>query len=460
MGLVYVGGVAGGRAGSTSTTTQSISGTLTGGIASSPSEGDLVIIKISAAGASGYTCSTLAVSSWTNGTFRSNTGATYYSYQQYSYKFMGSTPDTEITIPSSGATRNAQRWAVHVFRNVDTTTPLDVTTVYASGTASGRPNPGAITPATTGAWILWLGSSAAATGAAYTAPTDFATNWLGDTQSDNYDCMDGFGYYTGWSSGQYDPAAITAGGTTNAADTWVAETVVLRPSSNFSGSVSVTAVSNSVTATGGPGKSGSVSVTALSATLSAVGQKNAKQAASVTAVTATLTAAGGKNMGASAGTLSVSTSMSATGKKDTSGTISVSVTAEAITVTATKAGGNDKTGTASVSQGHTLTATVSKHISGTATVTQGSTLTAAWKKGGVADCTLSASTALSLTSRKAITGTATVSVSSTLTTSGMRTYYLKRYPNVILSASHLSGAYTDIDEDPTSPDGNWLLFAA
>jgi hypothetical protein len=253
MSIQYVGGVQGNRAGATTTTTQSISGTLTGGLASSPIEGDLVIILIGAASAATYTPTTLAVSGWTNGTFRSNTGVTNYSYQQYSYKFMTATPDTSITIPSSGNARNAQRWAVHVFRGVNSTTPLDVTTVFASGTASGRPNPGAITPSTAGAWILWTGVSAAGTGTAFTAPTDFSTNWRGGTTSDTYDVMLGFGYYTGWTTGEYDPAAITTGGTTGATDSWVAETLVLRPSAyNFTSTpsdtttVSDTSISHSI----------------------------------------------------------------------------------------------------------------------------------------------------------------------------------------------------------------------
>jgi len=230
MAIQYVGGLDGGRVGSTSTTNVSINGTLTGGLASSPSEGDLVVILISAASASGYVPTTLAVSGWNNGTFRSNTGVANYSYQQHSWKFMTATPDTVITVPSTGNIRNAQSWVVHVFRGVDATTPFDVATVFASGTGTGRPNPGPITPSTEGAWILWMGASAAATGALYTAPTNFSTNWHTDTRVDNYDSMVGFGYYTGWSSGQYDPAAITAGGTTGATDSWVAETVVLRPS--------------------------------------------------------------------------------------------------------------------------------------------------------------------------------------------------------------------------------------
>jgi hypothetical protein len=233
MAISYVGGVQGGRAGNTGTTTQSLSGTLSGGSNTSPSAGDLVVV-LCAAGADTTAAPTQSVSGNNNGAYtqltaQSQLGTTYDSYHLVSYIIQGSTVDTTITIPSSGSARNAQRWIVHVFRGVDSTTPMDVTATYAKGTATGRPNPAAITPTTAGAWIAAFYASAAATGAAYTAPTDFATDWLGGTTVDTADCMTGGGYYTGWVSGNYDPAAISAGGTTNADDSWTATTVALRP---------------------------------------------------------------------------------------------------------------------------------------------------------------------------------------------------------------------------------------
>jgi len=234
MAISYVGGVQGGRAGATTTTTQSLSGTLTGGSNTSPSAGDLVVV-FCATGSDGTGAPTSQdISGNNNGaytglTFQSTSATTYDSGSEVSYKIQGGTVDTTVTIPSSGNARNAQRWVVHVFRGVDATTPLDVTSTYATGTATGRPNPALIAPTTAGAWICAFYASAAATGTAYTAPTDFATDWLGGTTADNADCMTGGGYYTGWTSGNYDPAAITAGGTTNAADSWTATTIALRP---------------------------------------------------------------------------------------------------------------------------------------------------------------------------------------------------------------------------------------
>lgn len=234
MAITYVGGVTGGRAGSTSTTTQSISTTLTGGSNTSPSTGDLVVVYCSAAADGTANPANQAISGNTSGaysteTFQQANGTTYDTNSQLNYQFMGATPDTTLTIPSSGNARNAQRWVVHVFRSVDSVTPMDVAVQPASGTGTGRPVPAGILPTTAGAWIAAFYASAAGTGTAYTAPTELV-DWLGNTQVDTADCMSGGGYYDIWSSGTYTPQAITAGGTTNAADSWTAMTIALRPS--------------------------------------------------------------------------------------------------------------------------------------------------------------------------------------------------------------------------------------
>lgn len=232
MGISYVGGVQGGRAGSTSTTTQSLNGTLTGGSDTSPSAGDLVIVWCSVGTNSSYLASSQIVSGNNNGTYSYTTfqsqADTYYSQSQLNYKIQGATVDTSLTIPSSGSSRNAQRWIVHVFRGVSASSPFDVTPVPSSGDNTGRPNPTAITPSTAGAWIVAYYASAVATGIAYTSPG--LSGWLGDTTADTYDVIQGGGYYSSWTSGEYDPPAITAGGTINTTDSWTGMTLALRVS--------------------------------------------------------------------------------------------------------------------------------------------------------------------------------------------------------------------------------------
>jgi len=82
------------------------------------------------------------------------------------YKIMGSTPDTTITFSQTGSADNAGTAAILVFRNVDTTTPIDVTTTTATAANTVLANPPAITPTTAGAWIIYGASGAHAGGAA------------------------------------------------------------------------------------------------------------------------------------------------------------------------------------------------------------------------------------------------------------------------------------------------------
>jgi hypothetical protein len=105
---------------------------------------------------------------------------------------------------------------------------MDATPTYATGSGTdNRPNPAAITPVTAGAWIVCCGGGAAAAGTTlYTAA--YLTNLLTYNGADTNDGTVGSGYYTGWTSGAYDPA-VFGGGSVNAANSWGATTLALRP---------------------------------------------------------------------------------------------------------------------------------------------------------------------------------------------------------------------------------------
>jgi len=246
MAIQYVGGQVAGRAGANSTTT--VTYALTGGLASVPAAGDLVIITaiVGSQGRNPAQAIT-APATWTAlGQLNPNT-TTYDTSLNVSRKFMPATPNTTFTLPSTGNVADAQRYTIQVFRGVDPTNPLDVAAVSATGTATGRPNPGSITPTTAGAWVVICGGGAAATGAAYTAPANFTTNFLTGFTADTNDAMVGSGYWSGWTSGAVDPAQYT-GGTTNAVDSWAAYTIALRPAVN---NYSLTAQGGSYSVTGG-----------------------------------------------------------------------------------------------------------------------------------------------------------------------------------------------------------------
>lgn len=227
MAISYVGGKGAGTAGQGGGSISLTTG-LTGGSGGAPIEGDLVVVTVSVGTAA--RAPTIAISTpsgYTALTARRTTATTYDTNVQTCYKVMGSTPDTAVTIPASGNNADGIAYTIQVFRGVDPTTPMDTTATYATGSGTNsNPNPAAITPVTAGAWIVCCGGGAAATGAVYTA--GYLTNFLTYNGPDTNDGTVGSGYYTGWTSGAYDPAAF-GGGNANAANSWGATTLALRP---------------------------------------------------------------------------------------------------------------------------------------------------------------------------------------------------------------------------------------
>lgn len=223
MAISYVGGQVAGRVGTVGTT--SVTFALTGGSNTTPQPGDLVVIT-SVVGSQGRTPAQ-AISGYTAlGQLNAN-GTTYDTSLNVSWKVMGLTPDLSFTLPSTGDAADAQRYTVQVWRGVDT---AGITSASATGTGTGRPNAPSITPTVAGSVVVLCGGGAAATGASYTAPTNFTTNFLTGATADTNDAMVGSGYWTGWTSGAVDPAAYT-GGTTNAVDSWAIYSIVLPPAS-------------------------------------------------------------------------------------------------------------------------------------------------------------------------------------------------------------------------------------
>lgn len=227
MAIQYVGGKGGGRAGATTPLSVSLSSGLSGGIASGVSAGDLVIVTV-AVGTQGRN-PTCAVSGYTALTQQHTTATTYDISVCTSYKFMPTTPDANVSIPSTGNIADGQGYEIHVFRGVDPTTPLDgVTPTYATGSGTNnRPDPAAITPATAGAWIYCGGGGAASSGTTVFTSTSLE-DFLSHNGADTNDGTVGAGYYSGWTSGSWNCAQF-GGGSVNAANSWGATTLVLRP---------------------------------------------------------------------------------------------------------------------------------------------------------------------------------------------------------------------------------------
>lgn len=237
MALSYVGGNTGAWAGATTGTNNvSLTG-LTGGSSSSAAAGDFVV----AVYATGSTADrALTITDGTNnytivGSELYSNGTSYDTNFRVAYKLL-TAADANVVFGPTGNNADAGAAAVHVWRGIDGNTQLDVSAITATGTATGRPNAGQITPTTSGAIVLVAGGGAAQTGANNTASE--LSNFVTTSSADNNDAMVGLGSYA-WTSGAFDPAAWT-GGTTNAGDSWAAITLALRPASSPSGDMAAT----------------------------------------------------------------------------------------------------------------------------------------------------------------------------------------------------------------------------
>jgi hypothetical protein len=223
-GIEYVGGYTLGFAGSASNITITFGGNLTGGIASSASEGDLVIVYFGTGSGSDRN---LVVAGYTEiAELYSND--TYAANLAVAYKFMGETPDTNFVLTGgTRSTADAGAVVVHVFRNVDPFVPTDVTSTTATGTNSVLCNPPAITPSTAGAVVVSGGAGAHTRGDRAFSSSDL-TAFLSSGEDDTNDVTVGAGYVE-WTSGAVDPAAFTFSNTNSTSYSWAAVTLVLRP---------------------------------------------------------------------------------------------------------------------------------------------------------------------------------------------------------------------------------------
>jgi hypothetical protein len=225
----YVGGRTQAITGTTSDVTFSLTG-LTGGLATAPVQGDFVIVAFMAASiTAGKTLSTSS-SGWTQITQLYSADTTYDVYLTAFYKIMGASPDTSITFAGgTGAAADAGAAVCHVWRGVDTTTPLDVTSTTATGIDTRNANPPAITPTTTNSLIIAIGACGySGSNDTYdNGPTNF-TQFLTAQASGTNDGNIGIAAFRGWTSGSIDPSAFVNG--TSSTDTgWAAYTLALRP---------------------------------------------------------------------------------------------------------------------------------------------------------------------------------------------------------------------------------------
>jgi len=154
---------------------------------------------------------------------------TYDTNLRVAYKRMGATPDTNVIFGASNSTSVGTLSGALIFRNVDISSPFDVTSNTANATGTNVINPAAITPVSRNAMIAVIGAGAysGATGL-YTA-TGLENAFTDVVNESNSDGGIGLGIYSQWASGVYDPAAWTNTQSSTSTQSYSSITIALRP---------------------------------------------------------------------------------------------------------------------------------------------------------------------------------------------------------------------------------------
>lgn len=223
--IEYVGGTTAAITGNASSTTNVSLTSLTGGIATSPAANDVVVVYY---GTGSTTDRSIGVT--TTGyveaqeLYSNDTNDTNLSV---SYKVMGASPDTQVTVSATGSTADAGAVVIQVWRNVDQVIPFDVGSTTATGTNSVLCNPPSITPTTVGAVIISGGAGAHTAGVRTFSSSDLS-NFASVGSNSSTDVTVGVGSKN-WTSGAFNPAAFTFSTADSVSYSWAAVTLALTP---------------------------------------------------------------------------------------------------------------------------------------------------------------------------------------------------------------------------------------
>lgn len=221
---VYVGGQTLGILGQA--TAYTLNFALTGGIASVPAIGDVVIVAFSAGS---IASASLAVTGYTQLAFLYSSD-TYDTILYVGYKVLSAADTTLVTSSiGTGSTSNAGAFCVQVWRNIDTTTPIDQTTTTATGLNTAYPIPPAITPVSNRSVIIAVSASGHIFGTtAYASyPLPYARTVGGS--NDTYDTTLGITSFPYKNTAAIYPVPFFVNFTDSTSYSWAAATVALRP---------------------------------------------------------------------------------------------------------------------------------------------------------------------------------------------------------------------------------------
>lgn len=230
MAIQYVGGQTAAIT-AVSPATQTVTFSLTGGTASTPAAGDLVLVLYTASSTTDDNLSSkMLTAGYTQVSELYSNGTAYDANMAVFRKFMGASPDASLDIVGKNFATSGGIVQIAVYSGVDTTTPLDVTPTTVTGTGTGNTNPTAITPATAGNIIVALGNAAILSSRTYTtATTAYMSGFLQDNNVGTVaSSLSGIGYIPGQPAGvSYNPATwLVSSDSPNYS--WASVTIALR----------------------------------------------------------------------------------------------------------------------------------------------------------------------------------------------------------------------------------------
>jgi len=206
--------------GTTSTFTVPLT-TLTGGTASAPRTGDLVVAYIAG---SSLTDGAIPMPSGWNELSQLSANDTIDSNLYVIYKTMGATPDTGFDIPGGLASvDNSIAVAIFVYSGAAVATPVFTT---ATGINTVLCDPPAITPTVEGSIILSGGGGAHNQNGTYSS-SDFDA-FLSVVANGQWRATIGVGRFA-WTSGAFDPAQFTFSAANTSVFSWTALSLVIIP---------------------------------------------------------------------------------------------------------------------------------------------------------------------------------------------------------------------------------------
>lgn len=141
------------------------------------------------------------------------------------YKIMGTTPDTSAVGQGTGNIQDAAAYGCIVLRGVDTSSISDATIVFANG-SSTNPDPGSITPGTTGAAVV-ICAGGVVNDSTWTNPANYSTTVAGNATDNNPYSVGGSVRLAGLTGGTPENPAAFTGVTTSV---WIAATIAVKPS--------------------------------------------------------------------------------------------------------------------------------------------------------------------------------------------------------------------------------------